>query len=159
MIAPDTSAQAETRVRITRLAHGHDLPLPSYQSALAAGLDLIAAVAADDPIVIAPGARALVPTGIAIAMPEGFEAQVRPRSGLAMRHGLTVLNSPGTIDADYRGEIQVLLVNLGGESVQLTRGMRIAQLVVATVARARLIEVDSLDQTERGSGGFGSTGG
>ncbi|MBI1202329.1 MAG: dUTP diphosphatase [Rhodopseudomonas sp.] len=159
MIAPDNSAPAETVVRITRLAHGHDLPLPSYQSALAAGLDLIAAVAADDPVVIAPGARALVPTGIAIAMPEGFEAQVRPRSGLAMRHGLTVLNSPGTIDADYRGEIQVLLVNLGSESVQLTRGMRIAQLVLATVTRARLIEVEQLDQTDRGSGGFGSTGG
>jgi len=144
-------------IRIMRLAHGRDLPLPSYQSALAAGLDLLAAV--DTPLVIAPGGRALVPTGIAIALPEGFEAQLRPRSGLAARHGLTVLNAPGTIDADYRGELQVLLVNLGSESVTITRGMRIAQLVVAAVARAQLREVASLDETPRGSGGFGSTGG
>ena len=146
-------------VRIMRLPHGHDLPLPSYQSALAAGLDLLAAVPAVTPMTIAPGARALVPTGIAIALPAGFEAQVRPRSGLAARHGLTVLNAPGTIDADYRGEIQVLLVNLGGESVSVTRGMRIAQLVVAPVTRAHLREVASLDETQRGAGGFGSTGG
>ena len=146
-------------VRITRLAHGRDLPLPSYQSALAAGLDLLAAVPADQPATIAPGGRALIPTGVAIALPEGTEAQVRPRSGLAARHGLTVLNSPGTIDADYRGEIQVLLVNLGGESVAIARGMRIAQLVLATVARAQLREVPSLDETTRGTGGFGSTGG
>jgi dUTP pyrophosphatase len=145
-------------VRITRLAHGSDLPLPSYQSALAAGLDLIAAVPAGAPLSLAPGARALIPTGIAIALPEGFEAQVRPRSGLAARHGLTVLNAPGTIDADYRGEIQVLLVNLGGESVNITRGMRIAQLVIATLTRAMLREAASLDETRRGSGGFGSTG-
>ena len=144
-------------IRIMRLAHGRDLPLPSYQSALAAGLDLLAAV--DTPLVFAPGGRALVPTGIAIALPEGFEAQLRPRSGLAARHGLTVLNAPGTIDADYRGELQVLLVNLGSESVTITRGMRIAQLVVAAVARAQLREVASLDETPRGSGGFGSTGG
>ena len=144
-------------IRIMRLAHGRDLPLPSYQSALAAGLDLLAAV--DTPLVIAPGGRALVPTGIAIALPEGFEAQLRPRSGLAARHGLTVLNAPGTIDADYRGELQVLLVNLGSESVTITRGMRIAQLVVAAVARAQLREVTSLEETPRGSGGFGSTGG
>ena len=109
-------------------------------------------------LTIAPGARALVPTGIAIALPAGFEAQVRPRSGLAVKHGLTVLNSPGTIDADYRGEIQVLLVNLGSESVKIARGMRIAQLVIATIARTTLIEAASLDQTKRGSGGFGSTG-
>ena len=146
-------------VLITRLPHGKDLPLPSYHSALAAGLDLIAAVPADKPLTLAPGARALVPTGIAIALPPGTEAQVRPRSGLAVRHGLTVLNAPGTIDADYRGEIQVLLVNLGGEAVAITRGMRIAQLVVATVARAQLREVESLDETTRGTGGFGSTGG
>jgi len=146
-------------VRIMRLPHGKDLPLPSYQSALAAGLDLIAAVAADSALTLAPGARALVPTGIAIALPSGSEAQVRPRSGLAVRHGLTVLNAPGTIDADYRGEIQVLLVNLGGEAVAITRGMRIAQLVLATVARAQLREVESLDETTRGAGGFGSTGG
>jgi dUTP pyrophosphatase len=146
-------------VRIIQLAHAQDLPLPSYQSALAAGFDLTAAVAADAALKIAPGARALVPTGIAIALPEGYEAQVRPRSGLAARHGLTVLNSPGTIDADYRGEIQVLLINLGGESVEIARGMRIAQLVIATVARAQLIAVSRLDETSRGSGGFGSTGG
>ena len=145
-------------VRIMRLAHGHDLPLPSYQSALAAGLDLMAAVPADTATVIAVGSRALVPTGIAIALPAGHEAQVRPRSGLAARHGLTVLNAPGTIDADYRGEIQVLLANLGDESVSITRGMRIAQLVIAPVSHAQLREVASLDETPRGSGGFGSTG-
>jgi dUTP pyrophosphatase len=147
-----------TDVRIMRLPHGRDLPLPSYQSALAAGLDLLAAVPADVPLTIAPGARALVPTGIAIALPEGTEGQVRPRSGLAMKHGLTVANSPGTIDADYRGEVQVALVNLGAESVSITRGMRIAQLVIAAVARAQLREVVSLDETARGGGGFGSTG-
>jgi dUTP pyrophosphatase len=146
-------------VRITRLPHAQDLPLPAYQTALAAGLDLMAAVAADAPVTIAPGARALVPTGLAMALPAGFEAQVRPRSGLAVKHGLTVLNSPGTIDADYRGEILVILVNLGAESVAITRGMRIAQLVVATVTRATFIEVTQLDETGRGSGGFGSTGG
>ena len=147
-----------TEVRITRLAHGSDMPLPTYQSALAAGFDLMAAVPADAPLTIAPGGRALVPTGIAIALPAGTEAQVRPRSGLAVRHGLTVLNSPGTVDADYRGELQVLLVNLGSESVNITRGMRIAQLVVTAVARAQFREVDTLDETTRGTGGFGSTG-
>ena len=146
-------------VRIMRLPHGHDLPLPSYQSALAAGLDLIAAVPADKPATLAPGARALIPTGIAIALPPGTEAQVRPRSGLAVKHGLTVLNAPGTVDADYRGEVQVLLINLGDESVAIARGMRIAQLVFSTVARAQLREVETLDETARGSGGFGSTGG
>ena len=145
-------------VRIQRLPHGKDLPLPSYQSAHAAGLDLLAALQDDAPLTIAPGARALVPTGIAIALPINFEAQVRPRSGLAMRHGLTVLNAPGTIDADYRGEVQVLLVNLGGESVNITRGMRIAQLVIAPVARAALSDSAELDETGRGLGGFGSTG-
>jgi dUTP pyrophosphatase len=145
-------------VRITRLEHGGDLPLPSYQTALAAGMDLTAAVPADAPMTIAPGARALVPTGLAIALPPGTEAQVRPRSGLAVKHGLTVLNAPGTIDADYRGEIQVLLVNFGSESVAVSRGMRIAQMVIAAVTRAELHEVPSLDETARGSGGFGSTG-
>jgi dUTP pyrophosphatase len=145
-------------VRITRLPHGKDLPLPSYQSALAAGLDLLAALADDAPLTLASCARALVPTGIAIALPAGFEGQVRPRSGLAVRHGLTVLNSPGTIDADYRGEIQVLLVNLGTDSVVVTRGMRIAQLVIAPITRANLREDLALDQTGRGGGGFGSTG-
>jgi dUTP pyrophosphatase len=146
-------------VRIMRLPHGEGLPLPSYQTEHAAGLDLIAALPAGNPVAIAPGARALIPTGIAIALPPGTEAQVRPRSGLAVKHGLTVLNTPGTIDADYRGEIHVLLVNLGSESVPIARGMRIAQLVVAPVARAQLHETASLDETSRGSGGFGSTGG
>jgi dUTP pyrophosphatase len=145
-------------IRIMRLAHGNGLALPSYQSALAAGLDLLAAVPADTPLSLAPGSRTLVPTGIVIALPPGTEGQVRPRSGLAARHGLTVLNAPGTIDADYRGEVQVLLVNLGPESVSITRGMRIAQLVIATVTRAELREVGSLDETPRGTGGFGSTG-
>jgi dUTP pyrophosphatase len=148
-----------TEVRITRLAHGKDLALPSYHSALAAGMDLLAAVPADTPLVIAPGSRALVPTGIAMALPPGSEGQIRPRSGLAARHGLTVLNAPGTIDGDYRGEVQVLLVNHGNESVEITRGMRIAQLVIAVVARVELCEVTSLDETTRGGGGFGSTGG
>jgi dUTP pyrophosphatase len=151
-------AEHSVTVVVQRLPHGADLPLPSYQSTHAAGLDLIAAVPADAPPTLAPGARALVPTGIAIALPEGHEAQVRPRSGLAARHGLTVLNAPGTIDADYRGEMQVLLVNLGSDPVSITRGMRIAQLVIAPVSRARLHEVPSLDETARGKGGFGSTG-
>lgn len=142
-----------------RLSHGHDLPLPSYQSALAAGADLIAAVPADTPLTIMPGARALVPTGLAMALPAGTEAQVRPRSGLAAKHGLTVLNAPGTIDADYRGEVQVLMINLGSEPVTITRGMRIAQLVIAPVMQAVMREVLSLDETQRGAGGFGSTGG
>ena len=147
-----------TEVRITRLKHAEGLPLPAYQSALAAGFDFTAALPADEPLTIKPGARALVPTGLAMALPEGFEAQVRPRSGLAMKQGLTVLNAPGTIDADYRGEVQVLLVNLGSEPVVVSRGMRIAQCVIATVARAVFTEVNVLDQTTRGTGGFGSTG-
>ncbi len=145
-------------VSVVRLPHGADLPLPEYQSALAAGLDLLAAVAADAPVEIAPGARARVPTGIAIALPPGFEGQVRPRSGLAARHGITVLNTPGTVDADYRGEIQVILVNLGAETFVVSRGMRIAQLIVAPVQRINLREVDVLDATARAQGGFGSTG-
>ena len=149
---------SEVEVQVQRLPHGADLPLPSYQSAHAAGLDLLAAVPADSAMIIAPGTHGLVPTGIAIALPVGFEAQVRPRSGLAARHGLTVLNAPGTIDADYRGEIQVLLINHGVDSVSITRGMRIAQLVITPVIRAQLREIASLDETLRGSGGFGSTG-
>ena len=149
---------SNTNVRVMRLAHGNDLPLPSYQSAHAAGFDLLAAVPAAAPLTIAPGARTLVPTGIAIALPESYEAQVRPRSGLAARHGLTVLNAPGTIDADYRGEIQVLLINLGSEAVTITRGMRVAQLIIAPVVRAHISDVASLDETSRGSSGFGSTG-
>ena len=149
---------SEVEVRIMQLPHGADLPLPAYQTAHAAGLDLLAAVPAGTPLTLAPGARALVPTGIAIALPPDCEAQVRPRSGLAVKHGLTVLNTPGTIDADYRGEVQVLLINLGQAPVAIERGMRIAQMVVSPVARARLTAAASLDITQRGTGGFGSTG-
>jgi dUTP pyrophosphatase len=149
---------SDLEVRVTRLPHGADLPLPSYQSAAAAGLDLLAAVAADAPIAIAPGRWAAIPTGLALALPPGTEGQVRPRSGLAAEHGVTVLNAPGTIDADYRGEIKVLLVNLGPDPFTVTRGMRIAQLVIATAARARLVEAADLATTARGTGGFGSTG-
>ena len=130
--------------------------MPSYQTAHAAGLDLVAAVEA--PVTLAPGERALVPTGIAIALPEGFEAQVRPRSGLAAHDGVTLLNTPGTIDADYRGEIRVILINHGAAPFTVTRGLRIAQMVVAPVARAAVVEVTALDDTARGAGGFGSTG-
>ena len=149
---------SEVEVRVKRLPHGADLPLPEYQSPHAAGLDLLAAVPADAPLTLAQGARALVPTGLAIALPPGTEAQMRPRSGLAARSGVTVLNTPGTIDADYRGEIQVVLINLGDAPFTVTRGMRIAQLVVAPVLRVRLSETDALDDTTRGAGGFGSTG-
>ena len=147
-----------TEVRVVRLPHAAGLPLPEYQSAQAAGLDLLAAVAADAPVELAGGARAMIPTGITIALPPGTEGQVRPRSGLAARHGVTVLNSPGTIDADYRGEVQVILVNLGAEPFVIHRGMRIAQLIIAPVQRAEIVEVASLDATGRASGGFGSTG-
>jgi len=145
-------------VRVMRLPHGAGLPLPAYQTALAAGLDLVAAVPLERPMEIAPGGRALVPTGIAIAVPPGYEAQVRPRSGLALRHGVTVLNAPGTIDADYRGELQVILVNHGAEIFVVQRGMRIAQLVIAPVQHVELVETSELDSTKRASGGFGSTG-
>jgi dUTP pyrophosphatase len=145
-------------LRVMRLPHAADLPLPQYQSVLAAGLDLLAAVPADAPVEIAPASRAMIPTGIAISLPPGSEGQVRPRSGLAARHGITVLNSPGTVDADYRGEIQVILVNLGAESFRVERGMRIAQLVIAPVRQAKLIESASLEPTKRASGGMGSTG-
>jgi dUTP pyrophosphatase len=148
----------EVEVRLTRLPHGADLPLPLYQSAAAAGLDLVAAVAPDAPVVIAAGRWAAIPTGLALELPLGTEGQVRPRSGLAAQHGVTVLNAPGTIDADYRGEVQVLLVNLGPEPFTVTRGMRIAQLVIARAARARLVESAELAVTTRGAGGFGSTG-
>jgi dUTP pyrophosphatase len=146
------------QLRIQRLPHGADLPLPSYQSAHAAGLDLVAAVPESEPVTLAPGAHRLIPTGLAIALPDGFEAQVRPRSGLAARHGVTVLNTPGTIDADYRGEIKVLMINLGPVPFTVTRGMRIAQLTIAPVVRASIAEVPELEPTARGTGGFGSTG-
>jgi dUTP diphosphatase len=143
-------------VPLRRLPHAAGLPLPAYASAHAAGLDLLAAVA--EPLMLAPGRRARVPTGVVIALPEGSEAQVRPRSGLAARHGVTVLNSPGTVDADYRGEIEVVLVNLGDAPFHIERGMRIAQLVVAPVTRIRWHEAAVLPGTERAAGGFGSTG-
>jgi len=149
---------SEITVRVMRLSHGGDLPLPSYQSQDASGLDLLAAVPAGAPLVIAPGRHVAVPTGIAIALPRGTEAQVRPRSGLARKHGVTVLNAPGTVDADYRGEIQVLLINHCTEPFAIARGMRIAQLVIAPVRRAEFHEVKELSGTTRGSGGFGSTG-
>jgi dUTP pyrophosphatase len=143
-------------IRLRRLPHNADLPLPAYETAQSAGMDLRAAVA--DPLILAPGARALAPTGLAIALPAGFEAQVRPRSGLALKHGVTCLNSPGTIDADYRGEVGVILINLGAEPFTISRGDRIAQLVIAPVTHGAWDEVEILDETERGSGGFGSTG-
>ena len=146
----------EVEIEIVRLAHARDLDLPRYETAQAAGMDLKAAVSAD--VVLMPGARALVPTGIAIALPAGYEAQVRPRSGLAVKHGITCLNSPGTIDADYRGEIQVPLINHGVEPFTVSRGMRIAQMIVAPVTHGRWREVAKLSETVRGAGGFGSTG-
>ena len=146
----------EVRVPVKRLAHAEDLPLPAYATPDSAGVDLVAAVAS--PVALAPGARALIPTGLAIALPAGTEAQVRPRSGLALKHGITLLNTPGTIDADYRGEVRVILANLGQEPFEVTRGMRIAQMIVAPVTRVAWDEVPELDDSERGEGGFGSTG-
>ncbi len=143
-------------VEIQRLPHNGDLPLPAYETIHSAGMDLAAAVAHD--MVLAPGARAMIPTGLAIALPQGFEAQVRPRSGLAARDGLTVLNSPGTIDADYRGEVKVILANLGDTPFTVSRGMRIAQMVIAPVTVGRWKVVEALPETGRGAGGFGSTG-
>ena len=145
-------------VPIQRLPHGQGLPLPAYETAQAAGMDLRAAVPDEAPLVLKPGSRAAVPTGLAFALPPGFEGQVRPRSGLALRAGVTCLNTPGTIDADYRGEVKVILVNLGEEDFTIRRGERIAQLVIAPVVQAGWAEVGSLDETARGAGGFGSTG-
>ncbi|HUA78161.1 MAG TPA: dUTP diphosphatase [Acetobacteraceae bacterium] len=144
------------RISVLRLPHGTDLPLPAYATDGAAGMDLLAAVT--DPLVIPPSGRSLVPTGLRIALPPGFELQVRPRSGLALRHGIVLPNSPGTIDADYRGEIQVILLNMGDAPFTVTRGMRIAQAVVAPVLRAAWHEVGTLEPTARAEGGFGSTG-
>jgi dUTP pyrophosphatase len=146
------------KIDIRQLPHGESLALPAYQSAHAAGLDLLAAVPEDAPVTLAPGKYALIPTGLTIALPAGYEAQVRPRSGLAAKHGVTVLNAPGTVDADYRGEISVPLINHGDMPFQIRRGERIAQMVIASVVRAELIPVAALSATERGSGGFGSTG-
>jgi dUTP diphosphatase len=145
-------------VDVRILPHAEGLALPAYQTAHAAGLDLLAAVPEDAPVTLAPGRHAMIPTGLSLALPEGYEAQVRPRSGLAAKHGVTVLNSPGTVDADYRGEICVLLINHGAEPFTIRRGERIAQMVVATVVRADLNITTSLTTTERGGGGFGSTG-
>ncbi|WP_421861840.1 dUTP diphosphatase [Parvibaculum sp.] len=145
-------------VSVQRLPHAQGLPLPRYETDGAAGMDLTAALPEGEPMVLQPGARALVPTGLAIALPQGFEAQVRPRSGLAAKNGVTVLNSPGTIDCDYRGEVKVILVNLGQEAFTIERGTRVAQMVIAPVTQAQLREVAALDETARGAGGFGSTG-
>ncbi|HZH09548.1 MAG TPA: dUTP diphosphatase [Microvirga sp.] len=145
-------------LRVQRLPHGADLPLPRYETAGAAGLDLLAANPADTPVVLAPMERRLVPTGLVLQLEQGYEAQIRPRSGLAFKHGITVLNAPGTIDADYRGEVQVLLVNLSTEPFTITRGMRIAQMIVAPVTTVDLVEVSAVDETARAGGGFGSTG-
>jgi len=144
------------KLAVTRLPHGADLPLPAYATSGAAGMDLLAAVRL--PLTIVPGERALIPTGLAVALPPGHELQVRPRSGLALRHGIVLPNSPGTIDADYRGEVQVILLNAGSEPFTVERGMRIAQAVLAPVLRAEWVEVAELETTARHEGGFGSTG-
>ena len=146
-------------VPVTRLPHGRDIPLPAYETSQAAGMDLRAAVPQDEPLVLHPGDRFAVPTGLAFALPPGFEGQVRPRSGLAFKSGITCLNSPGTIDADYRGEVKAILINHGPEDFIIRRGDRIAQLVIAPVVQAVWVEVETLEDTARGSGGFGSTGG
>ena len=145
-------------IKLQWLSHGQDLPLPAYETELAAGMDLRAAVSVDDPVALAPMERALIPTGFAVALPPGFEAQIRPRSGLAIKQGLTVVNAPGTVDADYRGEVKVALINLGSETVNIERGDRIAQMIIAPVVQLPMVAVDELDETARGSGGFGSTG-
>jgi dUTP pyrophosphatase len=147
-----------TVIAITRLPHAEGLPLPAYETEHAAGMDLRAAVPEGEPVTLRPGDRRAVPTGLAMAIPPGFEGQVRPRSGLALRHGVTGVNSPGTIDADYRGEVHVILINHGSEDFVVRRGDRIAQLLIAPVVQATWLEVESLDETARGSGGFGSTG-
>ena len=146
----------QVEIAVTRLPHNADLPLPAYETAQSAGMDLAAAI--EEPITLAPGSRVMVPTGLAIALPDGYEAQVRPRSGLAARNGVTVLNTPGTIDADYRGEVNVILINLGDETFEIERGMRIAQMVVSPVTQAAFSEAAELPETARGTGGFGSTG-
>lgn len=145
-----------TQVKIIKLPHGKELQLPAYATNQAAGVDLMAAI--DGDIIIKPFCRTLIPAGIAIALPNGFEAQLRPRSGLALKNGITLLNSPGTIDADYRGEIKILLINLGQEDFVITRGMRIAQMIIAPVVQVKWQEVETLDDTARSAGGFGSTG-
>lgn len=149
---------SEVSVPVQRLPHGRDLPLPQYETDGAAGLDLQAAIPEGEELVLAPGARDMVPTGLAMALPHGYEAQIRPRSGLAAKNGVTALNSPGTIDCDYRGEVKVILINHGADPLVITRGMRIAQMIIAPVTRGIFEEHDSLPETDRGAGGFGSTG-
>ena len=155
---PHMTGNGTVKIQIRRLPGGEELPLPQYQSQHAAGMDLHAAVAGGQAVSIAPGKIALIPTGFAIALPDGYEAQIRPRSGLALKHGISMPNAPGTIDADYRGEIQVPLINHGPQPFEVTRGMRIAQMVVQRVPRAEWVEVAELSQTHRGAGGFGHTG-
>ena len=152
MSAPNIS------IALRRLPHAEGLPLPAYETEGAAGMDLRAAVAEDAPVTLQPGERQMIPTGLSMAIPEGYEVQVRPRSGLAAKHGLTCLNSPGTVDSDYRGELKVILINLGQDAFVVKRGERIAQMVVAPVTRASFAEVETLPETQRGEGGFGSTG-
>ena len=149
---------SEITAQLMQLPHGQDLPLPSYETAEAAGMDLRAAVPQDAPLTLKPGARELVPTGFAMAIPPGFEAQIRPRSGLALKHGIGLVNAPGTVDSDYRGEIKIILINLGQEDFEITRGMRIAQMIIAPVLQVSIEPVSGLDDTARGTGGFGSTG-
>ena len=149
---------SQIAAKLMQLPHGKDLPMPSYETAEAAGMDLCAAVPEDAPLILKPGARELVPTGFAMAIPPGFEAQIRPRSGLALKHGIGLVNAPGTVDSDYRGEIKIILINLGHEDLEISRGMRIAQMIVAPVLQVAIEPVESLDDTARGAGGFGSTG-
>ena len=146
------------QIKIKQLPHGEGLALPAYETQEAAGMDLRAALGQDETLVLSPGQHALVPTGLAMALPQGYEAQVRPRSGLAAKNGVTVLNTPGTIDSDYRGEVKIILINLGDTDFAITRDMRIAQMIIAPVVQAQLTQVTVLDDTERGKGGFGSTG-
>jgi dUTP pyrophosphatase len=157
-MAQDRELPMTVTIRLAPLAHFEGLMLPAYETADAAGMDLRAAVPEQAPVALAPGERAMIPTGLTLALPSGYEAQVRPRSGLAAKHGVTCLNSPGTIDADYRGEVKVILINLGQQPFVIKRGERIAQMVIAPVTRAALEKVDVLDETKRGAGGFGSTG-
>ena len=149
---------SQITAQLMQLPHGQDLPLPSYETSEAAGMDLRAAVPEDAPLTLKPGARELVPTGFAMAIPPGFEAQIRPRSGLALKHGLSLVNAPGTIDSDYRGEIKIILINQGDEDFEISRGMRIAQMVIAPVLQVAIEPVTNLNDTARGAGGFGSTG-
>jgi len=149
---------SQITAQLMQLSHGKGLPLPSYETAEAAGMDLRAAVPEDAPLTLKPGERGLVPTGFAMAIPLGFEVQIRPRSGLALKHGIGLVNAPGTVDSDYRGEIKIILINLGQEDFEISRGMRIAQMIIAPVLQVAIEPVESLNNTTRGAGGFGSTG-